>query len=153
MRSVAKWGVIVGVAIYIASQVIYLIGQLALGATPVDPSHPGAYALRCLELLLIAFAFSASGFYTGRDTRIAGYGALAGMVTFAVYGLLLGVIPFGARVTPTQTGETLGQAIAVEIVTIGLFLSIAAFIGWLGGRPGATRGKAIASRAGGSSQQ
>lgn len=147
MRSVAKWGVIVGVATYAVSQILYVISALALGASPEDPSHPAGYVLQCVELLLIAFAFSAAGFYTGRETRLAGMGALAGMLTFAIYGLLLSVIPLGAHVAPSSNGLPLGQEIVVEIVSVTLILAIAAFIGWLGGRPGATRGKAIASRA------
>jgi hypothetical protein len=142
MRSIAKWGAIIGVAIYLISQAIYVIGLFTLGATPVDPSHPTAYALGCLDLLLIAFAFSAAGFYTGRETGVAGYGALAGMLTFAVYGLLLAVIPFGARVSPLQGGTTVGQDIVIGIISVGLYLAIAALIGWLGGRPGASRSKA-----------
>lgn len=146
MRSVAKWGVIVGVAIYAVSQLLYVVSALALGASPEDPSHPAGYVLQCVELLLIAFAFSAAGFYTGRETRVAGFGALAGMLAFAVYGLLLSIIPVGARIAPASNGLTLGQEIVVEIVSVTLILAIAAFIGWLGGRPGATRGKAIAAR-------
>lgn len=147
MRSVAKWGVIVGVAIYVVSQLLYLVSALALGASPEDPSHPAGYALQCVELLLIAFAFSAAGFYTGRETRVAGFGALAGMLAFAVYGFLLAVIPIGAHVAPVSNGLTLGQEIVVEIVSVAFILAIAALIGWLGGRPGATRGKAIAALA------
>ncbi len=147
MVSAAKWGAIVGVAIYFVSQAITLIGQIAFGpTTPADPSHPGKIALGCIDLLLIAFAFSTSGFYTGRETRIAGLGAIAGMITFAVYGLLLGLLPFGSHVTPGAGGATAGQDIVLGIITIVIFLSIAALIGWLGGRPGAARGLASAHK-------
>lgn len=146
MLSAAKWGAIVGVAIYIVSQAITLIGQAAFGPAPADPSHPGKIALGCIDLLLIAFAFSTAGFYTGRETRIAGYGAIAGMVTFAVYGLMLGLIPLGARATLDQGGATLGQDVVIGIITIVIYLGIAALIGWLGGRPGAARGLASARR-------
>ena len=147
MVSAVKWGAIVGVAIYIVSQAIALIGQAALGPAPADPSHPGKIALGCVDLLLIAFAFSTSGFYAGRETRVAGYGAIAGMVTFAVYGLLLGLLPLGTRVTPGAGGASPGQDVILGVVTIAVYLGIAALIGWLGGRPGAARGKAIARRA------
>ena len=146
MLSAAKWGAAVGVAVYIISQALYFIGLGTLGPAPADPSHPAKYALGCLDLLIIAFAFSTSGFYTGRETRVAGYGAIAGMVTFAVYGLLLGLIPLGARVTPGAGGATLGQDVVIGLITIVIYLGIAALIGWLGGRPGATRGKADAKR-------
>ncbi len=142
MVSAAKWGAVVGVAIYLISQAITLLGQAALGPAPADPAHPGKIALGCIDLLLIAFAFSAAGFYTGRETRVAGYGAIAGMVTFAVYGLLLGLIPIGARATLGQGGATLGQDVLIGIITIAIYLGIAALIGWLGGRPGAARGLA-----------
>lgn len=153
MVSAAKWGAIVGVAIYIVSQAITLIGQIAFGfATPADPSHPGKIALGCVDLLLIAFAFSTSGFYAGRETRVAGFGAIAGMITFAVYGLLLGLLPFGSHVTPGVGGATAGQDVVLGIITIVIFLSIAALIGWLGGRPGAARGLASARHANESSK-
>ncbi len=147
MLSAAKWGAIVGVAIYIVSQAITLIGQAALGPAPADPSHPGKIALGCVDLLLIAFAFSTSGFFAGRETRVAGYGAIAGMVTFAVYGLMLGLIPLGSRVMLAQGGATLGQDVLIGIITIVIYLCIAALIGWLGGRPGAARGLAAARHA------
>lgn len=147
MLAAAKWGAVVGVAVYIISQAIYFIGLVALGPTPADPAHPGKIALGCLNLLIIAFAFSTSGFYTGRETRVAGLGAIAGMVTFAIYGLLIAIVPFGAQVTPGQGGNTLGQDIVLGLIIVVIYLSIAALIGWLGGRPGASRGAADARRA------
>lgn len=142
MLSAAKWGAIVGVAVYIISQALYFISLGAFGSAPADPSHPGKIALGCVSLLLIVFAFSTSGFFTGRETGLAGLGAIAGMVTFAVYGLLLTIIPFGARVTPGQGGATIGQDVLIGLITVVVYLGIAALIGWLGGRPGASRGKA-----------
>ncbi len=42
MLSAAKWGALVGVAIYLFSQLITIAGDLMLGAgAPADPSHPG----------------------------------------------------------------------------------------------------------------
>ncbi len=146
MLSAFKWGALVGVAMYIVAQALTLIGQATLGAQ-ADLAHPGTLALGCVQLLLIAFAFSTSGFYAGRETRVAGYGAIAGMVTFAVYGLLLGFIPVGSHVTLDAGGTTIGQQIVIGLVSALLYLSIAALIGWLGGRPGATRGQAAARRA------
>lgn len=146
MLSAAKWGALVGVAIYVLSQIITIVGDIALGAnTPADPSHPGKIALGCLNLLLIAFAFSTSGFYAGRETRQAGYGAIAGMVTFVVYGALLTIYTIGGRAQ--QSGATLGQQIVIDLITVVFFLGIAALIGWLGGRPGSSQGRARASRA------
>lgn len=148
MLSAAKWGAIVGVAIYIISQVITIVSQIALGAGPADPNHPGRIALGCFDLLLIVFAFSASGFYTGRETRKAGLGAIAGMVTFAVYGALLAIYSVsGQRADPGAGGATLGEKVLIGLVTVLFYLGISALIGWLGGRPGATRGLARARAA------
>jgi hypothetical protein len=146
MLSAAKWGALVGVAIYLVSQVITLVSQAALGAGPVDPNHPGKIALGCLELLLIVFAFSTSGFYAGRETRRAGYGAVAGMVTFIVYGALLAVYTVGGRMTLGAGGETVGQQVVIGLITIVFYLGLSALIGWLGGRPGSTQGRARANR-------
>lgn len=147
MLSAAKWGALVGVAIYGISQIITIVGDIALGATtPADPSHPGKIALGCLDLLLIVFAFSASGFYAGRETRRAGYGAIAGMVTFVVYGALLELYSYGGRQPLGAGGATLGQQVIVGLITIVFFLGISALIGWLGGRPGSSQGRARANR-------
>lgn len=144
MLSAAKWGAIVGVAIYVISQVITIVSQVALGAGPADPNHPGRVALGCFDLLLIVFAFSASGFYTGRETRKAGLGAIAGMVTFVVYGALLAVysVNVNGRAELGAGGATLGEKALIGLVTVLFYLGISALIGWLGGRPGAARGLA-----------
>jgi uncharacterized membrane protein len=146
MLSAVKWGALVGVAIYLVSQIITLINQVALGGGPVDPNHPAAIALGCLTLLLLIFAFSASGFYTGRATREAGYGAIAGMVTFAIYGALNTAYSVNGHATPGSSGATLGQQIVIDLISVILYLLIAALVGWLGGRPGAARGRAQANR-------
>ena len=146
MLSAAKWGALVGVAIYLVSQVFAIVSQLALGPGAADPSHPGKLALGCLNLLLIIFAFSTSGFYAGRETRQAGYGAIAGMVTFVVYGALLAIYSYGGRAGSAVSGATLGQQIVIELISVVLYLCISALIGWLGGRPGAMRGRARAAR-------
>ncbi len=146
MLSAAKWGALVGVAIYLVSQVITIITRVAFGTAPADPSHPGVITLGCLDLLLIVFAFSASGFYTGRETRNAGYGAIAGMVTFAVYGVLLSIYSYGGRASLSASGLPLGVQVIIDIITVVFYLIIAALIGWLGGRPGATQGQTRANR-------
>src|SRR5215469_13922488 len=117
MRSVAKWGVIIGVATYIGSMAIFYINYLIDGAAPADPAHPTAVALACLELLVIAFAFSAAGFFAGRDSRVAGYGALAGMLTCAVYGILNTIIPLAHQASSGAAGLTAGQQLVVSIIS------------------------------------
>lgn len=146
MLSAAKWGALVGVAIYLVSQVITIINQVALGGGPPDPNHPGVVALGCLNLLLFIFAFSASGFYAGRETREAGYGAIAGIVTFIVYGALLEIYSVGGRAPLGAGGGTLGQQIVIGLISIILYLVISALVGWLGGRPGAAQGRVRAAR-------
>lgn len=144
MLSAAKWGALIGVAIYLVSQLITFISLTALGAGPVDPNHPARVTLGCLELLLIIFAFSASGYYAGRETRQAGYGAIAGMVTFAIYGALLSLYTYGGR--NSLSGGTLGQQVVVGVIAILLYLMVSALIGWLGGRPGASQARARDAR-------
>lgn len=146
MLSAAKWGALVGVAIYLVAQLITIVSQVAFGPGQIDLNHPGQITLGCLELLLIVFAFSASGFYAGRETRQAGYGAVAGMVTFVVYGALISIYSYGGRVQPGAGGATLGQQIVIGLISIVLYLIISALIGWLGGRPGAAQGRARANR-------
>jgi hypothetical protein len=68
------------------------------------------------------------------------------MVTFAVYGVLISVYSYGRTSTARAIGGTIGQQIVVELISVTLYLVIAALIGWLGGRPGATQGRARAAR-------
>lgn len=147
MLPAVKWGALVGVAIYIISQAITILSDVALGAGPADPTHPGRIAFGCVDLLLIIFAFSTSGYFAGRQTRQAGYGAIAGMVTFVAYGILLSVYSYGGRQPLGAGGPTLGQQAVIGLITVVFYLCIAALIGWLGGRPGASQGQARAARA------
>jgi hypothetical protein len=105
------------------------------------PSNAGVQAFDCLGIFLVLFGFSVAGFLAGSETLRAGFGALAGGISMAVYAVLLalydpvgphsaGVTPAAARVGPV------GQAIA-SIVAAILVFGIAVLMGWLGGRPGA----------------
>jgi hypothetical protein len=72
-------------------------------------------------------------------------GALAGMVTFAIYGVLITIYaPGSASNVLTQDANMPGgfgmQAMAL-FVTVTIPLGIAALMGWLGGRPGAMRAR------------
>ncbi|MEO7002466.1 MAG: hypothetical protein ABI068_11620 [Ktedonobacterales bacterium] len=137
MLAAAKWGAIVGLATYAVIQLLTLISNDAFPGA-VGPNNPGAVTLGCLSLLIFIFAFSASGFYTGRETRIAGLGAIAGMVTFAIYAALSAIYSVNGRLEiNTNVPGGLGAAILVAGLAFLLFLTIAALIGWLGGRPGA----------------
>jgi hypothetical protein len=107
--------------------------------------HPILLAPTCLSLFLLVFAFSAAGFYTGRETGTAGLGALAGVVTLVVQYVLtlVGTALAGVNASATpaaaqQSGNPVAQALA-SIIAGALVLGLAASIGWLGGRPGAAR--------------
>lgn len=140
MLSVAKWGALVGVAIYLVAQILLLVTNTAFPGA-VDVNNPGAVSLGCLSLLLLLFAFSTSGFYSGRETGVAGLGAVAGMLTFVVYDALTAIYSVGGHVAQTTTrGGALGAAV-VAVIAFLLYVGLAALIGWLGGRPGAARTK------------
>jgi hypothetical protein len=147
MRAAIKWGALIGVASYLLLGIgLTLLGMAAFGngAASLD-SSPGKLTLGCGSLFLLLFAFSAAGFFTGRETLNAGMGALAGMVTFAIYGVLITIYaPGGSSNVLTQDANMPGgfgmQAMAL-FVTVTIPLGIAALMGWLGGRPGAMRGR------------
>src|SRR5689334_3393673 len=86
-----KWGVLVGIAAYLVVDLAFTaIGLVAFGNGPADlNSDPGKLALGCTSIFLLLFAFSAAGYFAGRETAISGAGALAGAVAGAVYGLLI----------------------------------------------------------------
>lgn len=147
MRAAIKWGALVGVASYLLLGIgLTVLGEAAFGngAASLD-SSPGKLTLGCGSLFLLLFAFSAAGFFTGRETLNAGMGALAGMVTFALYGVLITIYAPGSSTNVlTQDANMPGgfgmQAMAL-FVTVTIPLGIAALMGWLGGRPGAMRGR------------
>jgi hypothetical protein len=143
-----KWGAIVGVAVYLAllgsnALLNVLLAQTGSGASVTE--HPILLVPLCLSLFLLIFAFSAAGFYTGRETGMAGLGALAGVVTLVVQyvlGLigsaLAGINASSAPAAAQQSGNPIAQVLA-SIMAAVLVLGLAASIGWLGGRPGAAR--------------
>ncbi|HEX5547966.1 MAG TPA: hypothetical protein VFX24_11190 [Ktedonobacterales bacterium] len=147
MGAAIKWGALVGVASYLLLGIGLTVLGVAVfggGAASLD-SSPGKLTLGCASLFLLLFAFSAAGFFTGRETLNAGMGALAGMVTFAIYGVLITVYaPGSSSNVLTQDANMPGgfgmQAMAL-FVTVTIPLGIAALMGWLGGRPGAMRGR------------
>ena len=157
MRAAIKWGALIGVASYVLVGVgLTVLGLVAFGGGPATlDTSPGKLSLGCASLFLLLFAFSAAGFFAGRETLNAGMGAIAGMVAFAIYGTLVSIYAPGAssNVLNQDTsgpGGFVSQVMAV-IVTVTIPLGIAALMGWLGGRPGAMRARnaqqAIASQA------
>ncbi len=97
MRAAIKWGVVVGIASYLLLGLgLTLLGVAVFGTAPPRSIRPGKLTLGCGSIFLLLFAVSAAGFFTGRETLNAGMGALAGMVTFAIYGVLITIYAPGA---------------------------------------------------------
>jgi hypothetical protein len=153
MRAAIKWGALIGVASYLLVGIaLTVLGVAAFGNGPASlDSSPGKLTLGCGSLFILLFAFSAAGFFTGRETLNAGMGALAAMVAFAIYGVLITFYAPGSSTNVfTQDANAPGglamQAMAI-FVTVTIPLGIAALMGWLGGRPGAMRArKALLAR-------
>lgn len=144
MLSALKWGGIVGVSTYLLARLgLGLLSSALFGASsPVDLNHPGPFSLACLGIFALLFAFSAAGYFTGRDTLKAGLGAVAGMIAFAFYAAL-SAIPLGltssqaAAPTPSAPRQDPATQAIVGLVALLFALGFAALMGWLGGRPGA----------------
>jgi hypothetical protein len=147
MRSAIKWGVVVGIASYLLLGLgLTLLGIAAFGTGSASLDiNPGKLTLGCASIFLLLFAFSAAGYFTGRETLNAGMGAVAGIVACAIYGVLITIYAPGASAN-IITEDTAGpggfvlQAMAI-FVTVTIPLGIAALMGWLGGRPGAMRAR------------
>lgn len=149
MRSALQWGGLTGLGAYLVGRIILTYGAMLLfGNGPSDLNHPGILTSACLGIFAILFAFSAAGYFTGRDTRRAGLGAVAGMVAMAVYSVL-SVIPLPVPGTATAPAtpqpsqpaiNPVAQVISFLVATVVVF-GIAALMGWLGGRPGAANAR------------
>lgn len=163
----AKWGALVGAVLYlVVGLALTALGNALFGTGAASlANNPGKLSLGCLGIFVPLFAFSAAGYLTGRETRRPGLGAVAGMIAFVVYALLIKLYLPGsgtaapathpARTHPATTHPQpvapqlppLAQALSV-FVSVTILLGLAALMGWLGGRPGAQR----ASRDGGAGQ-
>lgn len=149
MRAALKWGALTGVGAYVVAQLALTFGAvLIFGSGPGDPQHPGILLSGCLGIFFILFAFSAAGYFTGRDTLKAGMGALAGMVAFAVYAslsLIYTPVTGSARPSPVpkpgSPAVSPAMEVAANITATLIILGIAALMGWLGGRPGAANAR------------
>lgn len=152
MRFALKWGALTGLGAYVVGRLILTLGAMLLfGDGPSDLDHPGILTSACLGIFIILFAFSAAGYYAGRDTLKAGMGAVAGMVAMAVYAALSAIYtPGAAAATPSQPGQPavspIAQAISLVAAALVVF-GIAALMGWLGGRPGAANARKRALKA------
>src|SRR5579859_1048871 len=149
MRAALKWGVLTGAGAYIVAQLVLTLGAILIfGAGPGDLNHPGILLSGCLGIFFILFAFSAAGYFTGRDTLKAKLGAVAGMLAFVAYAILAFIYtPQTAPATPASAttagahGTNQAAAVSAFIVSSLIILGIAALMGWLGGRPGATNAR------------
>jgi hypothetical protein len=141
-----KWGALIGLTSYLMVDVaLTAIGLFAFGSGSADPTaNPGKLTLGCAGLFLLLFAFSAAGFFAGRETGRSGAGALAGLVAGAIYAALIQVYTpggssFGASAGASGPAAGVAATIIVLAITVLLYLGVAALMGWLGGRPGAQR--------------
>lgn len=149
MRAALKWGALTGVGAYLVAQLALTIGAvLIFGSGPGDLQHPGILLSGCLGIFFILFAFSAAGYFTGRDTLNAGMGAIAGMIAFVVYALLSliytpATAPARPAAVPKPGTPAISPVMAVmaNITATLIILGVAALMGWLGGRPGATNAR------------
>jgi hypothetical protein len=157
MRAAAIWGGVTGLGAYLILRLgLALLTVLLFGSGSADLDHPGIFASSCLGIFALLFAFSAAGYFAGRDSLRAGMGALAGVISVAVYAALSALYtpqtsgPAGVAATPapgTQPLPAAAQA-ASTIVAAALVFGIAALMGWLGGRPGAQNARRQLAAAG-----
>lgn len=149
MRAAVKWGGLIGLSAYLIARLgLTLLSNALFGAAPADANHPGPFSLACLGIFALLFAFSAAGYFTGRDTLRDGLGAVAAIVAMAVYTVLsliytpmLGVASSTLPAASTGAGSNpAGQAIATVLAGLIVF-GFAALMGWLGGRPGAANAR------------
>jgi hypothetical protein len=142
LTAALKWGAISGAVAYVLYLgFAFLERSLETGRSTDITANPALLVSPCLLYFLLLFAFSAAGFYTGRETGRAGFGAVAGMVTLAVlYGLERIYAPaMSTSVPAAQSGTNpTSQAIFLIVASVLVF-GLAASMGWLGGRPGAQR--------------
>ena len=141
MIAAVKWGALVGVASYVVLDIgLTLLNLLLFGTSPTDLNHPGPLSLACLGIFAVLFAFSAAGYFTGRETLKAGWGAASAMVALAVYYVLKAIYTPGASVSSNSSEKlpAIAQVLSATAAAI-IVLLIAAFMGWLGARPAIQR--------------
>src|SRR5690242_2057528 len=146
MRAAALWGSVTGLGAYLILRLG--LALLLFGSGSADLDHPGIFASSCLGIFALLFAFSAAGYFAGRDSLRAGMGALAGVISVAVYAALSAIYTpqaggSGGAASPAPGAQALPAAaqVASTIVAAALVFGVAALMGWLGGRPGAQNGR------------
>jgi len=150
MRAAALWGGVTGLGAYLILRLgLALLTVLLFGSGSPDLDHPGIFTSNCLGIFALLFAFSAAGYFAGRDSLRAEMGALAGVISVAVYAAFSALYTplasgsAGAAPAPAPATQPLPAAAqaASTIVAATLVFGIAALMGWLGGRPGARNGR------------
>jgi hypothetical protein len=137
LRSSAKWGALVGVISYLALGVLLrLLGNRLFGSSAADlTNNSGKLTLGCLGIFALLFAFSAAGFFAGRESLRPAAGTAAGMIAFVLYSVLGAIYEPGGALRTAGAGNFFSQLVALLLV-----IGFAALMGWLGGRPGAQQG-------------
>jgi hypothetical protein len=148
MMSAAKWGALVGAGSYVILIIgLTLLSSILFGTSPADFNHPGPLTLACLGIFGILFAFSAAGYFTGRETHQARWGAISAIIALSVYYVLSLIYTPGrgsATGSPaTSAGKLPAVAQALSVIAAATFvLLIAATMGWLGARPAVQQAEA-----------
>lgn len=109
MRAALKWGALIGAGAYvIAGLALTLLATALFGPGVPSLGNPALFSSLCLGIFLLLFAFSAAGYFAGRETGRDGMGAVAGMVAFVVYAVLSRIY----SPSSVPTGSTTGAATA-----------------------------------------
>lgn len=120
MRAALKWGALIGVGAYVIARVaLTLLATAVFGPGVPGLENPALFSSLCLGIFLLLFAFSAAGFFAGRETGRDGMGAVAGMVAFVVYAVLSDLysptsLPVGSAAA-TATATPAAHATATHI--------------------------------------
>ena len=139
MIAAVKWGALVGTGAYVILTIgLTLLTSLLFGTNSTDLNHPGPLSLACLGIFALLFAFSAAGYFTGRETLSALWGAASAMLALAVY-YVLGLIYNPDRGANASSGTEKPLPMIAQVLSAtaaaAIVLLIAAFMGWLGARP------------------
>lgn len=127
MWAALKWGGLVGVGIYVLDRLaLTWLATALFGPGVPSLDNPALFSSLCLGIFALLFAFSAAGYFAGRESARAGMGALAGAVAFVVYAALSALYspssappppPPGTTATATAVARATATAIATHTAT------------------------------------
>jgi len=105
MWAALKWGALVGAGIYLLDRLLLTWVATALfGAGVPGLDHPALFTSLCLGIFALLFAFSAAGYFAGRESAQARMGAVAGLLAFVIYAALSALYtPTGAPASPSPS--------------------------------------------------